>query len=367
MDEQEETEIEAKEEDLETTDVSEPEEEEEAEEEPSRKKELLKSALLILRDIGIALLVVLIVFLVLWAYSGVWPPIVVVESGSMQHDDYESHVGVIDTGDLVLVQNTNSPGEIETYVHGKCSGHSTYGDEGDVIIYNERGGGDKPIIHRALVWLEYNSTGPGSFNVPGLECDKWENGVNWEATNWNGTGPAITITEPRNINGTLTIYVTSGHRTQQKIDLDLRSFVSQIRADPDWTDGGFVALGDNNDNEDGFLIKHSWIIGRARGELPWFGLIKLSVTGEIPWGSVCSGAMDNHCAPQNSWDSLVIALVVLIVVPIVLDLSLGFYQRWRMKHPRTEEEGEEEEEAEEASEEESEEEPSVEEEAGEPS
>lgn len=366
MDEQEETEIEAKEEDLETTDVSEPEKEEEAEEEPSRRRELLKSALLVLRDIGISLLVVLIVFLVLWAYSGVWPPIVVVESGSMQHDNYESHVGVIDTGDLVLVQKANSPGEIETYVHGQCSGHATYGDEGDVIIYNELGGGDKPIIHRALVWLKYNSTGAGSFDVPGLECNKWENGVNWWAYNYNGTGPTITITEPRNINGTLTIVVPSGHRSIHEISLDMRDFVSDIKADSNWNDGGFVALGDNNPDEDGHLIKFGWIIGRARGELPWFGLIKLSVTGEIPWGSVCSGTHNNHCAPQNSWDSLTIALVVLIGVPIVLDLGLGFYQRWRMKHPRPgEEEGEEG--VEEVSDEESEHEEPSEEEAEESS
>ncbi len=345
MDELADEDFEEDEQDLETTDVSSPEEEEEveteeepSEPEPSRRRELLKSALLILRDVGVALLVVLIVFLILWAYSGVWPPIVVVESSSMQHDDFTSSVGVIDTGDLVLVQHTNSPKEIESFVHGQCSGHSTYGDEGDVIIYNELGGGDKPIIHRVLVWLKYNETN-NSFDVPDLECEKWVNGVNWWATNYNGTGPPITITEPLNINSTLKIHVVSAYRNGD-VDLNIRNYLDNINADDEWTDGGFVTLGDNNNIADRTLIKHDWIVGKARGELPWFGLIKLSVTGEIPWGEVCSSDLDKKCATQNSWDSLVIALVILIVVPIALDIGLGFYQKWKRKRASESEEEE---------------------------
>jgi signal peptidase len=331
MDEQEDSGLTADEE-VEATDVSSPDEEEvqESEEEPTKAPWFtgrLRTLMFILRDVGIALLVVLLVFVVLWAYSGVWPPIVVVESGSMQHDDFTSSVGVIDTGDLVIVQKTNSHKEIEPYVHGKCSGESTYGD-----------GGDKPIIHRALVWLEFNQTNKNSFDVPGLDCDYWVRDVNWWG--WNNSG---LVSEPRNITDNLILQLTAAYRNRT-VTLGLSSLLDTIKADPEWTDGGFIAMGDHNPNQDTPLIKHERIIGKARGELPWFGLIKLSVGGDIPWGKVCSTASDDGCAPDNSWSSLIIALVVLIAVPIGLDIGLGFYQRWKKKKESEEETGEEEEE-----------------------
>jgi signal peptidase len=342
MDEQEDSVLTADEE-VEATDVSSPDEEEvqESEEEPTKTPWFtgrLRTVMLILRDVGIALLVVLLVFLVLWAYSGVWPPIVVVESSSMQHEDFSSSVGVIDTGDLVIVQKTNSHKEIEPYVHGQCSGESTYGDEGDVIIYNELGGGDKPIIHRALIWLEFNQTNNNSFDVPGLECDYWVSDVNWWG--WNSSG---LVSEPNNITDNLVLQLTAAYRNDS-VTLSISSLLDAIKADPEWTDGGFIAMGDNNIHQDGALIKHEWIIGKARGELPWFGLIKLSVSGDIPWGKVCSQPSEKGCAADNSWSSLIIALVILIAVPIALDLSLGFYQRWKRKKESEEETGEEEEE-----------------------
>ena len=39
------------------------------------------------KDVGLALGSVLLVFLVTFAYSGNWPPMVVIESGSMEHSD----------------------------------------------------------------------------------------------------------------------------------------------------------------------------------------------------------------------------------------------------------------------------------------
>ena len=39
------------------------------------------------KDIGMAIGSVLLVFLLTFAYSGNWPPMVVIESGSMEHTD----------------------------------------------------------------------------------------------------------------------------------------------------------------------------------------------------------------------------------------------------------------------------------------
>src|SRR3989337_1354127 len=72
--------------------------------EDKKRKSLRDSLILLGRDIAVALLVVLIVFGIIFLYTQNWPPEVVVESRSMQHNDTESSIGVIDTGDIVLVQ-----------------------------------------------------------------------------------------------------------------------------------------------------------------------------------------------------------------------------------------------------------------------
>ena len=77
------------------------------------------------KDIGLAIGSVVIVFLLTFSYSGNWPPMVVIESGSMEHDNNPlyseprySHIGTIDTGDLVVVKKVKKS-DIVTYLEGK--------------------------------------------------------------------------------------------------------------------------------------------------------------------------------------------------------------------------------------------------------
>ena len=118
-----------------------------------------------IKDIAIAVVVVAIIMGSLYAYTGMWPPMVVVESGSMQHSDDRSYIGVIDTGDIVLSKET-SFSDITTYVEGRSTGYQKYGDYGDVIIYRPMGKDTTPIIHRAVLYLEWNSI--SAFDVEGL-------------------------------------------------------------------------------------------------------------------------------------------------------------------------------------------------------
>ncbi len=111
-----------------------------------------KSLYAAIKDIIISVIVVAIIFGGLYAYTQVWPPIVVIESGSMQHGS-DSHIGTIDTGDIVLVKRIYSPDDVITYVEGRIKGYQTYGDYGDVIIYHCRG---DSIIHRAIVYLQWD-------------------------------------------------------------------------------------------------------------------------------------------------------------------------------------------------------------------
>lgn len=106
------------------------------------------------RDFAVAVSLVVIVGLLLFGISGVWPPLVAVESGSM-----EPHMS---EGDLVFVieEHRLSPdtsiGEtgISTYQTAAASGnYRKFGAYGDVIVFDSNGNGGTPIIHRAHFWV----------------------------------------------------------------------------------------------------------------------------------------------------------------------------------------------------------------------
>jgi signal peptidase I len=150
--------------------------EDEEEEEDEEKTDFKASALGLLRDVTIAVIIMVILIGSMWGYTQNWPPMVVVESESMMHAE-DSEVGVIDTGDLVLVKKIGSRGDITTYFVGKKQDYKTYGEYGDVIIYKKDGGKETPVIHRAILWLEYNKTATdadnrmpkvGHFDIPEL-------------------------------------------------------------------------------------------------------------------------------------------------------------------------------------------------------
>ena len=114
----------------------------------------------------------------LYIYCDNWPPLVVVESSSMQHSNTTSYIGVIDTGDIVLVQKASSNSDVTTYVQGEETGYSTYGEYGNVIVY-DRPTSSTPVIHRAIIYLEYNESS-NSFDAPSL--------ANFPTSQWSVTG-----------------------------------------------------------------------------------------------------------------------------------------------------------------------------------
>ena len=76
---------------------------------------------------------------------GVWQPLVVVESGSMEPHLYR--------GDVVLIQSPAMT-NISTWREGKEAGHTSFGDFGDVILYQKLGQDGTPIIHRAMYFVQ---------------------------------------------------------------------------------------------------------------------------------------------------------------------------------------------------------------------
>jgi signal peptidase len=260
----------------------------------------------------IAPVIFIIVIGGIFAYSGVWPPMVVIESKSMQHAD-SSSIGVIDTGDIVVVKSVGSTGDVTTYLEGVATGHSTYGEPGDVIIYYKEGM-SKPIIHRAICELVYNSTG-GGFDIPEL--------ADVPASMWSvPNGPDVWW----NLKDTVELYGIGFMDVTVTIDLGAMLDYMSSPAYSGEAHGGLITMGDNNfyTGPNGTLIgkydqrwissvrepiQNEWIVGKARGELPWFGLLKLYATGSAP-----------DYTPQNSKVNLVVSLGLIIALPVAIDV-----------------------------------------------
>lgn len=270
-------------------------------------------ALLFLRDAGIAFAFVCLVLLTMYAYTGMWPPLVVVESDSMMHGTENlSSVGTIDTGDLVLVRKVDQVPEVETYLEGYVSGHRTYGDYGDVIIYERRGlPTATPIIHRAIMYLELNPSGT-SYTCAALKNVPSEG----DQAKWSTLNSADTWD---NLTSTLSIYDVGW--SSQTVTVDIRSLLSSHKS-------GFITKGDHNTGIDQIVgsagpVTIDLVVGKARGEIPWFGLLKL-------WSTETLGSP----APSNSVTNLWITIAVIVAAPVATDIYLTYREKKRIERRR---------------------------------
>jgi len=257
------------------------------------------------RDVLVAFLIIGIILGSLYVYSARWPPMVVIESSSMSHDDASppmSQLGIIDTGDIVVVKKADRD-DIVTYVEGMGDGYKKYGQYGDVIIYRPMGNDKRtPIIHRPLVYIKYNHTSKGTgFDIPALE--KLEYGEVWETTQGEKTNC---------LNGTLTLH-DYGYMDVE-VTIDLWSMVTYAHS-------GFITMGDNNfEANTGYYdqgvgicpapVRIEWVEGKARGELPWFGTLKLVYLGKTDMVS------------SNTWRNLWVSIGAVIVLPFALDIAI---------------------------------------------
>ncbi|MCX8173539.1 MAG: S26 family signal peptidase [Thermoplasmata archaeon] len=259
-----------------------------------------------MRDILVSFAAVGAILVILYAYSGLWPFLVVVESGSMQHGS-DSQIGVIDTGDMVIVKKLGSGGEITTYIQGKISGYSTYGAYGDVIVYRKNGHDDAtPVIHRVVLFLRYNSSS-NAFDIPELNSPSLVPNKDW----------GIVGTSPRWYAVTGKLWIADYGHAKINLTINLGGILSNVASRHD----GYITLGDNNRgavDQTNLLyrdelvqpVKFEWIVGVARGELPWFGALKLLFTGNAQY------------VPANSWLYLQISIALIILVPFLVDYWL---------------------------------------------
>jgi signal peptidase len=183
------------------------------------------------RDLATSVAAVLLLGAYLFAISGVWPPMVAIESGSMEPN--------MQINDLAFVMDTDrfQPGEsrtvgpgdtgVVTAAVGDDTGYSQFGRSGDVIVFNPNGNsGRTPIIHRAMFWVEQ--------------------GENW--------------------------------CEHEAADQTYLSNADQCIAPHD----GFITKGDDNPTYDQAgdrritaPVKPGWIVGTAEVRIPWLGWFRL--------------------------------------------------------------------------------------------
>ena len=183
----------------------------------------------IIREMLVSVVVVLLIVAILFGLSGVWPPLVAVESDSMENQ--------IMTGDMVFIV------ESDRYAHPDAQSESgvmpadeaelfdyeRFDRHGDVIIFAPNGDRDRtPIIHRAHLWVE--------------EGEDWFD------------------------------------RADQNLIRDAEN-CSELEQCPAPNEG-FITHGDNNAfydqiQENSAPVKADWVIARAHLRIPVIGRIRL--------------------------------------------------------------------------------------------
>ena len=215
------------------------------------------------REVASSLAVVAAVGLLLFAVSGLWPPMVAIESPSM-----EPHM---ERGDLVfLMEEHRFAGGaaydgtgVVPYQAGAAAGYKEFSEYGDVIVYQPDGDeASTPIIHRARFWVN-------------------------DSENW-----------------------------YEKADEEYLGGVESCEelANCPAPHGGFITKGDNNglydqvDTGGGPIsgpVRSEWVIGTAEFRIPWLGQIRLlfgSAGTSIgsPASSVSSVGFGSPPGPQAS-------------------------------------------------------------------
>ncbi|MBU38215.1 MAG: hypothetical protein CMA59_01675 [Euryarchaeota archaeon] len=252
------------------------------------------------REASLAVGLVVLLLGSMWISTGSFPPMVVVESQSMMHQE-EGSIGAIDPGDLILVMNKERV-DIVSFVEATQEGNEHYGYEshgmpGDVIIYRKNGGQDTPVIHRALLEVVSNGTG---WDVPGTPLRNVEN-ITWtledyECSSVHGWDKLMVINWEPEHSG----FLTSGDNNYGGCMID----------QPSANQGPGSGLLDARGNPVEPILDE-WVVGVASSEIPWIGTIKLATSGTS--GSVTA----------KSWYSLTFTILAILLSPIAVESISG--------------------------------------------
>lgn len=184
------------------------------------------------RDFLQTVAAVVVVGLLLFGATGVWPPMVAVESPSM-----EPHMT---KGDLVVVTEAErfagpAADEYGVVTLDSSRGYSRFGEPGDVVVYDAPGNRGSPIIHRA------------HFRVS--EGENWYDRANPDYLPVGTEGCAELVNCPAPHGG----YVTKGDNNE------MYDQVSGIASGP---------------------VRAEWVVAKAQVRVPYLGYIRLLLAGK---------------------------------------------------------------------------------------
>jgi signal peptidase len=207
-------------------------------------KQLLTASdgpLLFVRELLLSLTIVAVIGIVLFAVSGVWPPMVAVESNSMEpHISKYDLVFVTETGRFAP-PDANQQGLVMAETGSRS--HESFGRRGSVIVYDVPGTLGSPIIHRARFRVERG--------------ENWFDEANPEAIN------AESCDELRHCPAEYAGYVTKGDNNKQ---YDQANGIAPI-------------------------VKPGWVEGVAQARVPYLGRLRLALLGTVSTGLQPSGGV----------------------------------------------------------------------------
>lgn len=282
---------------------------------------------------------IVVLIAALFTHTQSMPPLVVVESSSMIHDS-EGEVGSIDAGDLVLVHKSTFD-NIVTFAEATDPsnpyyGHESHGMEGDVVIYKKNGETSTPIIHRAILRVVPNEAYPAASTA-----NPCPTGGNYDSE-WSVNGSKGACVHTWDVPGTNVYDQSSISISFDGIDAgyyDCKRFVhagvESHLVVHEWIPehSGLLTLGDANKCSvdqgpnavngssglrtlDGALlgpVQEGWLVGRAGGEIPWLGAVKLMVSGTGPGLTY---------VPTSSIFSLLACIGAVLVFPMFVDAGV---------------------------------------------
>jgi signal peptidase len=205
----------------------------------------------VVREILISVAIVAAVGLVLFAVSGVWPPMVAVESGSMEPHMYRGDLVVISEPGRYVPDAAYDGSGVVTLDRGEEVGYRTFGDYGSVVVYLPDGRtAGSPVIHRTHFFVAA--------------------GENW----YDEADPDY-------------------HHATSCADLP----------NCPAPNAGFITKGDNNANYDQVLgisgpVQPDWIVGVAHVRIPYLGHVRLLLSGVTPPPATVGGPAGDASAPS---------------------------------------------------------------------
>ena len=288
----------------------------------------------------------------MFIHTGSMPPLVVVESASMIHEE-NGEVGSIDAGDLILVHD-QPPSSIVTFAEATdplhpAFGYQQHGLEGDVIIYDKNGEGGTPIIHRAIlrVVAEQTAVPDRSSSTPCADGGTYDalliasdGAMGTCILSWSVPGTAVKDV------ANITVAFDGNDAGYYDCKRPAHAGIEAHLVVENWVPKheGMLTLGDNNQcsvdqgaeavrgsagvhSPSGVVgpVRDAWIMGVAGGEIPWLGTVKLMVGGPNSYGT--------GDVPSSSFMALVIILAVVVLVPHATELV---FRSWLAGAPELE-------------------------------